>query len=501
MADVAVQMLGVTKAFGGVRALDAVDFSVQKGEIHALVGGNGAGKSTLMKILLGVHAPDAGTIAVDGRQVEFATPIDARRAGIAMIFQEFSLIPTLTAAQNVFLGRERRGAFGLIDDAHSNESTRALFRDMGLEIDPRRSVDELSTAYRQLTEIAKALSHDAHILVMDEPTTSLERTETSQLFSLVRRLKDSGVSIVYISHRMEEVFEIADRITVLRDGHHVGTHLTVDTTMPETINAIVGTKVETTLQWREHDLDPAADVLLRVRGLVSGSRLRGVDLDLRAGEIVGLAGLMGSGRSELLRAIFGIDRLEAGEISVRGRPVSIGDPDTAIGLGLALIPEDRRDEGLVMDHTIRENVLLPLVGRLSRAGIVDDREGSRVTHSHVDGLSIRCRSIDQTVSSLSGGNQQKVVLGKWLATEPHILLMDEPTAGVDIGTKGEIVAMVREFARAGNAVIFVSSELPELLAVSDRILVMRDGRVERELSRRAIAAEEDLHHAVQGLPA
>ena len=501
LSDAVVQMRGITKAFNGVTVLHGVDLDVRRGEVHALVGGNGAGKSTLMKTLLGVHPPDEGTIEVDGQAVHFRSPVDARLAGIAMIFQEFSLVPTLSVAQNVFLTRELRDRLGLIDDDQAERRTREIFRDMGLDVDPGRSVDTLPTAYRQLTEIAKALSQEARVLIMDEPTASLARAETSQLFALIRRLKEREISIIYISHRMEEVFEVADRVTVLRDGRTILTEATSNLTMAAVIDAIVGSKVESTLQWHERQPNAAVIPLLEVQGLVSGTRLKGVDLVLRAGEIVGLAGLMGSGRSELVRAIFGIDRVQAGSISLAGQPVRLGGTDEAIVRGLALIPEDRRDEGLVMDHSIRDNVLLPIVGRLSRAGLVDDGAGDAIANQYVSELEIRSRSTDQPVRSLSGGNQQKVVLAKWLATRPRILLMDEPTAGVDIGTKGEIVTMVREFADAGNAVLFISSELPELLAVSDRILVMRDGRIDRELPRAAITAEEELHHAVQGLSA
>jgi ribose transport system ATP-binding protein len=315
----------------------------------------------------------------------------------------------------------------------------------------------------------------------------------------MRRLKKRGISIVYISHRMEEVFEISHRITVLRDGRKVLTEDTAKLTIEQAIDHIVGRKVEQVMGWQERDVPEKAEVLLEIRGLRSGEKLRGIDLQLRRGEILGLAGLMGSGRSELARAIFGIDPVDGGEILVRGRRVSIGSPDDAIAAGIALIPEDRRAQGLVLDHTVRENFLLPVLDRLSRGGFVDDRRGNRLVESFVDRLTIRLRSINQPIRLLSGGNQQKVVIAKWLGTEPQILVMDEPTAGVDVGTKGEIVNMMRAFAEAGNAAIIISSELPELLAVSDRVLILRDGSVEREFARREIHAEEELHHAVQGV--
>ena len=500
MSTAAVSMRGISKSFSGVRVLDQVDFELREGEIHALAGGNGAGKSTLMKILVGVYTLDSGTFTVGGQQVRFASIQDARKAGVGMVFQEFSLVPTLTVAQNVFLTREAHGRAGLLDDRESERRTRELFRTMEVEVDPRRPLDELPTVYWQLTEIAKALSQDARILIMDEPTAALAKTETAQLFELMRRLQDQGISIVYISHRMEEVFEVCDRITVLRDGRVVLTEELAKLTMEQAINQIVGRKLEQAMEWKEREVpaDTNADVLLEVRGLTSGTKLRGIDLQLRKGEILGLAGLMGSGRTELARAIFGIDGTDAGEILLRGRPIDIGSPQDAIAAGIALIPEDRRAQGLVVDHTVKENFLLPLLGRLSRRGFVDDGAGGRLAESFVSRLSIQLRSIDQPIRLLSGGNQQKVVIAKWLGTRPQILIMDEPTAGVDIGTKGEIVNMIRAFAESGNGVIIISSELPELLAVSDRVLILRDGRVERELGRREIHTEEELHHAVQG---
>ena len=499
MRAAAVAMHGISKSFSGVRVLDSVDFELRSGEIHALVGGNGAGKSTLMKILVGIYAPDEGTFDVEGRRVVVRSPYDAREAGIGMVFQEFSLIPTLTVAQNVFLTREARGRAGMIDDRRSERQARELFRRMGVDIDPRRPLDELPTVHWQLTEIAKALSQDARVLIMDEPTAALAKAETEQLFQLLRRLKAQGIAIVYISHRMEEVFEICDRITVLRDGRRVLTDDAANLTMQRVIDQIVGRKVEQAMEWKERHVSPGADMLLEVRRLVSSTKLRGIDLQLRRGEILGLAGLMGSGRSELARAIFGIDRIDSGEILIGGRPVTIRSPEDAIDAGVALIPEDRRAQGLVLDHTVRENFLLPLLGRISWSGFVDDRGGERLVEAFVNRLSIRLRSIDQPIRLLSGGNQQKVVIAKWLGVEPRILIMDEPTAGVDIGTKGEIVTMIRAFAEAGNGVLVISSELPELLAVSDRILIIRDGRVERELARSEIRNEEQLHHAVQGI--
>jgi ribose transport system ATP-binding protein len=498
MDPVAVRMTGISKSFSGIRVLHGVDFDLRRGEVHALVGGNGAGKSTLMKILQGVYTPDEGEIAVDGMPVEIRTPHDARALGIGMIFQEFSLIPTLTVAQNIFLGHEPRAASGLIDDRASVRRARELFAEMGEDIDPNARMLDLGTGYWQLTEIAKALAQDARVLIMDEPTSSLTATEANSLFALVQRLKERGISIIYISHRMDEIFRITDRITVLRDGRHVLTEDTAALTMNQVIDAIVGQSMEQAFEWRERFVDRSVAPLLQVRNLSAGNRVQDVSFDLYPGEILGLAGLMGSGRTELARAIFGIDRIDKGEILIRGERVAIGNPEEAISAGVSLVPEDRRIQGLVLDHSVKNNLLLPLLDRLDHAGIIDDRRGDQMAGSIVDDLRIKTGSIATSVRLLSGGNQQKVVIGKWLATEPDILIMDEPTAGVDIQAKTEILGVIRALADRGKGIIVISSELVELLAVSDRLLVLRDGHVFREIDRREIRTEEELHRAVQG---
>jgi ribose transport system ATP-binding protein len=415
-----------------------------------------------------------------------------------MIFQEFSLIPTLTVAQNIFLGHEPRGSGGLIDDRAGARQARELFAQLEEEIDPNARMLDLGTGYWQLTEIAKALAQDARVLIMDEPTSSLTATEAHSLFALVQRLKERGISIIYISHRMDEIFRITDRITVLRDGRHILTENTAALTMNQVIDAIVGKSMEQAFEWRERSVDRSAAPLLQVRNLSAGNRVRDVSFDLYPGEILGLAGLMGSGRTELARAIFGIDRVDRGEILIRGQRVDIGNPEEAIGAGVSLVPEDRRIQGLVLDHSVKNNLLLPLLDRLDRAGIIDDRRGDRMAGSIVGDLRIKTGSIATTVRLLSGGNQQKVVIGKWLATEPDILIMDEPTAGVDIQAKTEILGVIRALVDRGKGIIVISSELVELLAVSDRLLVLRDGHVIREIDRREIRTEEELHRAVQG---
>jgi ribose transport system ATP-binding protein len=498
MDPVAVRMTGISKSFSGIRVLHGVDFDLRKGEVHALVGGNGAGKSTLMKILQGVYRPDEGQIAVDGNPVEIRSPHDARALGIGMIFQEFSLIPTLTVAQNIFLGHEPRGSGGLIDDRAGARQARELFAQLEEDIDPNARMLDLGTGYWQLTEIAKSLAQDARVLIMDEPTSSLTATEAHSLFALVQRLKEQGISIIYISHRMDEIFRITDRITVLRDGRHILTEDTAALTMNQVIDAIVGQSMEQAFEWRERSVDRSVAPLLQVRNLSAGSRVQDISFDLYPGEILGLAGLMGSGRTELARAIFGVDRVDKGEILIRSQRVDIGTPEEAITAGVSLVPEDRRTQGLVLDHSVKNNLLLPLLNRLDHAGIIDDRRGDRMAGSIVDDLRIKTGSIATSARLLSGGNQQKVVIGKWLATEPDILIMDEPTAGVDIQAKTEILGVIRALADRGKGIIVISSELVELLAVSDRLLVLRDGHVVREVDRREIRSEEELHRAVQG---
>jgi ribose transport system ATP-binding protein len=490
-----------------VRVLDHVSFELRQGEIHALLGGNGAGKSTLMKILTGVYTPDEGTIEIEGRPVRFGSSRDAKAAGIAMIFQELSLVPSLTVAQNVSLNREPRMALGLIDDRRSIRIAGDTLSQMQVDIDPRMVVARLGTSQRQLVEIAKALSQGARIIIMDEPTASLASSEVRALFEICRRLKQQGIAIVYVSHRMEEVFEISDRLTVLRDGRSVLTTTTSEVNLDQVVDKMVGTSEKHDFAWLKHVVDRKREPLLSVRGLTT-SRLHDVSFDLFPGEVLGVVGLMGSGRSSLLRAIFGIERTLAGEMRVRGKRVTFRGPDDAIRTRIALVPEDRRTQGLVLQHSIKDNLMLPVLKRFERWLLISDRKAARVVQQMRQQLNIVTDSIFKPVGLLSGGNQQKVVIAKWLAAEAEILLMDEPTAGVDIRVKAQIVGIVRELASQGKAMILVSSELPELLAVSDRILVLRGGRVQRMIDRNEIvlaqgdgphvaAEEEALHRVLQ----
>jgi ribose transport system ATP-binding protein len=402
-------------------------------------------------------------------------------------------------AQNIFLTNEPRARGALINDRKMSRRARELLREMDADVDPDAVVGSLGTAYWQLTEIAKALAQNARVLIMDEPTASLAKHETESLFALVRRLQARGISIIYISHRMDEIYRIADRITILRDGGRLFTQPVGSVTPEQVVEGIVGRKLDGALAYRQRSLPQESKPLLEVRNLRAGTRVRDVSFRLAAGEILGLAGLMGSGRTELARCLFGVDRPDSGEVLLRGRAVDISNPRAATAAGIALIPEDRRAQGLVLDHSVRDNLLLPQLARLRHGPLLNDRAGRALARSLIERFSVKAANPARPVRLLSGGNQQKVVIAKWLGTDPDVLIMDEPTAGVDIGTKSEILDMTRALAEAGKGVVVISSELPELLAVSDRILVLRDGSVTSELTRGEIRDEEALQLAIQGV--
>ncbi|WP_372593849.1 sugar ABC transporter ATP-binding protein [Actinotalea sp.] len=495
----AVRMDGIDKAFDGVTVLDDVHFEVAPGEVHALAGGNGAGKSTLMKILQGVYTRDAGTVELFGRPLTATTIQAAKRAGVGMVFQEFSLIATLSVAQNIFLDAEPMRA-GLIDDAAMRSRAAALLERIGVEIDPATEVGALPTAQWQLTEIAKALSQDAKVLIMDEPTASLAKHEVEALFSLIGRLKEQGISIIYISHRMDEVYRIADRITILRNGRNLVTARLDEITPKEIVAGIAGRELAKQAGAAHRPATADLPVLLEVTDLHADG-VRGATFVVRTGEVIGIAGLMGSGRTELARALFGISRITSGSVVKDGRRLSLNSPADAIASGIALIPEDRRLQGLVLDHSVRENLALPLLGSLRRWGLVASDKVRALSDRLIEQFSITVARPEAPARLLSGGNQQKIVIAKWLGTDPEVLVMDEPTAGVDVGTKSEIVRIVRELARTGKGIVVISSEYPELIAMCDRYLIMRDGQIVESLDADQVANEVDLELAVQGLAA
>jgi ribose transport system ATP-binding protein len=496
----------ITKSFAGVTALRDVGFDLRRGEVHALMGENGAGKSTLMKIFSGVHIDYAGTIRVDGAPAAFAGVRDAEAAGVAIIHQELNLVPELSVADNIFLGREPLIAGTIIDRRRMIRAAGRLLQRLGVKIDPESRIAALRVGEQQLVEIAKALSLDTRVLIMDEPTSALSASECETLFKVVRQLTADGVAIIYTSHRIDEVMELADRVTVLRDGKHVLTADIGELTRGAIISAMVGRDMATS--HRNTTVNGA--VVLSVRDLTLDSLgvhgwkrvLHGVNFDLRRGEILGIGGLLGSGRTEILESIFGAaEGWRGGEIEIGGEPAEINSPAEAYRLGLALVTEDRKARGLHLDASIRSNMALASVGALSRFGVRAFARESRLAAEMVRQLSVRCANVDQAVATLSGGNQQKVVIGKWLATEPRVLLLDEPTRGIDVGAKQEIYELIFKLAEQGLGIIVVSSELPELLLVSDRILVMCEGRQTGLLQRHEATQERIMRLAAPGMAA
>ncbi|MBB3929291.1 ribose transport system ATP-binding protein [Kaistia hirudinis] len=481
----AVRMTGISKAFGGVRALDGVSLEVLPGEVHALLGGNGAGKSTILKILNGVHRPDQGTIEVGGVPLTTHTPEASRAAGIAMNYQEMSLVPTLTVAQNIFLTREWRDGAGLIDDEEAERRAAEIFAMLEVFVDPKALVADLGAGQKQLTEIAKAISQDAKVLVLDEPSTALAVSDVERLFVFLRKLKAKGVAIIYVSHRMDEIARIADRATILRDGRHVITAPLSELPIDTMIEHIVGRRSKG-LSDVERTQAAKGEVLLQLKDVSGVHKPEHVSLTLHRGEVLGLAGLLGSGRSSLARVMAGIEPIAAGEISIKGRSIVIRKPSDAIAAGVALVPEARATQGIIPAHSVASNMILAVIGRLSKAGFVETKAANDLTDAQIARLKVKTASREHAVATLSGGNQQKVVIGKWLATDPDILILDEPTAGIDIGSKSEIIRLVRDLAAAGKGIIMISSELSELLTACDRILVMADGRVHQDLPREAL---------------
>ena len=485
-------MRGITKAFLGTTVLDGIDLDCGAGEVHAVVGENGAGKSTLMKVLAGAYAPDAGTIEIDGVAHAFRHPIEAQAAGVAIIYQEFNLLPERTVAENVFVGREPR-RWGVVDRRRMEADTATLLGELDeRSFTPRTPTRMLSVAQQQVVEVVKARSLDARILVMDEPTAALAGHEAEELLALVGRLRARGLGILYISHRLREVFAVADRITVLKDGRRVDTRPAADTNAGELVTRMVGRELSAYTPPRATP-DELGPVRLAVRG-GANARLADIDLEVRAGEVVGVAGLQGAGRTELARAVFGADPFTSGTVEVDGQVIHTRRPRQAIAAGIGFITEDRKDEGLALGQSVRDNTLLAL-----RSGAAPERARAGLVERLARSTELRARSLEQEVRYLSGGNQQKVVLAKWLALEPGVMLFDEPTRGVDVGAKAAIHELMRELARSGTAVVMISSELPELIGMSDRIVVMHEGRVAGELP--AGASEQQVIALAAGQPA
>jgi len=481
-------MEGIDKSFPGVNALKGVSLDLQKGEVLGLIGENGAGKSTLIKILGGALSPDKGKIRVAGRRVTLSSPAVSQTEGLAVIYQEFNLVPDLTVRENLFLGREET-TFGVIQHQLEDRKARALFERVGMEIDPNARCRDLSIAEQQTVEIARALSSDARIFIMDEPTAALSHHEVDRLLNVIGELKSHGVSIVYVSHRLDEVFAVADRISVLRDGEIVGSAVTRDLSKDGLIEMMVGRKLDEEFPPRQSRIGP---VRLQVKGLTRGDLVQNVSFDLHEGEVLGMAGLVGAGRTEIARLLFGADQAVSGEVLLQGNSLTLRRPRDAIQKGICLLTEDRKGQGLILIHSVMENFGLPNLKKFERGGFLDGRREEDAFQNFVRELKIKISSPRQTAASLSGGNQQKVVLAKWLEHSADVIIFDEPTRGIDVAAKFEIYLLINELAAQGKSIILISSELPEIIGMSDRILVMHEGRMRGEITDVTHATQEQI---------
>lgn len=504
MATQLIQLRKLSKSFAGVRALRDVSLEIDKSEVHAICGENGAGKSTLIKIISGVVVPDAGEVLVDGRSFRAGNVQAAEAAGVAVLHQESTAFPDLNAIDNIFVGREITRAGGLLlDRAEMRRQTIAVLDRLGETIDIDAPLRTLPLAQRQMIAMARALSHDCRLLIMDEPTASLSARETEVLLKLVRQLRDQGISVLYVSHRLEEIFAIADRVTVLRDGGHVATHNVGDVDTEQLIKLMVGREIGEPQALASDAHPPAAsandlpsDPVIEVRGLTSRGRFEDICFSIATGEIVGLAGLVGAGRTEIARAIFGIDSYDSGEVLVDGNALPPRSVEAAVAAGLGLIPEDRQHEGLVLPMSVRDNVSLAILSKLTSAALIDFARETQLVTRQVEQLSVRTSGLHAAAETLSGGNQQKLVIAKWLAREPRALILDEPTRGVDVGAKAQVHRLIRQLATDGLATLLISSELPELLAMSDRTIVLCEGRIAGELDRASATQERVLQLAL-----
>lgn len=499
-----LSVAGLSKSFPGVKALSQVDFTARAGEVHALIGENGAGKSTLIKVLTGVYQPDEGEVAYDGAQVRFATPLQAQHAGISTIYQEVNLVPLMTVARNLFLGREPRNRLGLIDFRRMHREADTALRDLGIRVDVRRPLRELGVGAQQMVALARAVSVDARVVIMDEPTSSLEPREVRTLFGVIRMLRERGIAVIYVSHRLDELYEICDAVTVLRDGKVVHTGPIAALDRLRLVALMLGREIADV---REDGLtkfagshDTEAEPILRATDLTVRHQLDHVSVSVRPGEVVGLGGLLGSGRSETAKAIAGALPVDSGQVVVAGVRVRTGSTPAAIRAGISLLPEDRKAEGIVPGLSVRENIALAALPGLSRFGLVDEARIDRIVDTFIERLRIKASSPHQKVGELSGGNQQKVLLARWLAMQPKILLLDEPTRGIDVGAKAEVQKLIDELADDGLGVLLISSDPEELIEGSDRVIVLKDGAVVEELTGDSVT-EDRLMRAIAAAPA
>ena len=490
--EVILTMEGIDKSFPGVHALDHVNLEVRRGEVHALMGENGAGKSTLMKVLTGIYTKDSGTITYEGKEVEFHGPKEAQEAGIVIVHQELNMMNHLTVAQNIFIGREFMKG-GIIDDAKMNEESKKLFEQLGIKIDPTEKMGNLTVGKQQMCEIAKAISHKAKVIIFDEPSAALTEAEIEELFKIIRDLRDKQLGIVYISHRMDEIKVITDRVTVMRDGGYVGTLITKDCTKDDIINMMVGRVIYEDPKTKSM-VPPDAPVVLKVEHLNAGKMVQDVSFELHKGEILGFSGLMGAGRTETARALFGADPKESGDIYVNGKKVDIKSPKDAVALGIGYLSEDRKRYGIVVDKSVAENSTMAHLKNFVKGLFIDKKKEVAATQDYIKRLNTKTPSTDQLVVNLSGGNQQKVVLAKWLVKDCDILIFDEPTRGIDVGAKSEIYHLMNELVAQGKSIIMISSEMTEILRMSDRIVVMCEGKKTAEIDI-AQATQESIMHA------
>ncbi len=480
MGEVILTMEGIDKSFPGVHALDHVKLEVKKGEVHALMGENGAGKSTLMKVLTGIYSKDEGTITYEGKEVEFTNPREAQKEGIIIVHQELNMMNHLTVAQNIFIGREPK-KHNLIDDAKMNEDARELFERLHIDIDPTENMGKLTVGKQQMCEIAKAISHEAKVIIFDEPSAALTEAEIEELFKIIRDLRDKGMGIVYISHRMDEIKVITDRVTVMRDGGYVGTLITEECTKDDIINMMVGRVIYENPKTKSA-VAKDAPVVLKVENLNAGKLVRDINFELRKGEILGFSGLMGAGRTETARALFGADTKESGDIYVNGIKVDIKNPQDAVMHGIGYLSEDRKRYGIVVDKTVAENSTMATLDDYMKGPFINKRKEKKIAQDYVDSLKTKTPGVDQLVVNLSGGNQQKVVIAKWLVRNCDILIFDEPTRGIDVGAKSEIYHLMNELVAEGKSIIMISSEMTEVLRMSDRIIVMCEGKQTGEIN-------------------
>ena len=479
MGEVILTMKGIDKSFPGVHALDHVDLEVRRGEVHALMGENGAGKSTLMKVLTGIYTKDSGTITFEGKEVEFHNAKEAQDAGIVIVHQELNMLGHLTVAQNIFIGREFKKGLG-IDDKKMNEEAKKLFDELNIDIDPTETMSNLTVGKQQMCEIAKAISHEAKLIIFDEPSAALTEAEIEELFKIIRDLRKQQLGIIYISHRMDEIKVITDRVTVMRDGAYVGTLITEECTKNDIINMMVGRVIYEDPK-TESAVPADAPVVLKVEHLNAGKMVQDVSFELKKGEILGFSGLMGAGRTETARAIFGADPKQSGDIYVNGEKVEIHSPEDAVKHGIGYLSEDRKRFGIVVQKTVAENTTMASLEEFLKGIFINKKKEEKVTQEYVDSLATKTPSVDQLVVNLSGGNQQKVVIAKWLTRNCDILIFDEPTRGIDVGAKNEIYKLMNRLAEEGKSIIMISSEMTEILRMSDRIIVMCEGKITGEI--------------------